>query len=82
MVFYDDVEGEVAAMNWIIKDKRAIKNRLTYFWAFFPRGKNGMEMWQLILIILAVILLLFMMVWYGSLRNDLGGLFDKMGDLF
>jgi len=44
-------------------------------------NKKGMEMWQLVLMILAILLLLFMIVWYGALNNDLGDLFGKLGDL-
>jgi len=47
----------------------------------FP-GKKGMEMWQLVLIILALLLLFLVIGWYGGLGETLGGLFDKMGALF
>jgi len=42
-----------------------------------PRGKKGMEMWQLVLIILALLLLLAVLAWYGSLNKELGALLDK-----
>lgn len=45
-------------------------------------NKRGMEMWQLILLILAVVLLLFMLIWYGALGKELEDLFQKIGDLF
>jgi len=43
------------------------------------RGKRAMEMWQLVMIILALLLLLFMAAWYSGLNDQLGGLFEKMG---
>lgn len=45
-------------------------------------GKKGMEMWQLVLIILAVILLLFVVAWYGSLNQEMGVLFEKLRGFF
>ncbi|HLD72095.1 MAG TPA: hypothetical protein VJA23_00770 [Candidatus Nanoarchaeia archaeon] len=44
-------------------------------------NKKGMEMWEIIGLILAVAFLLFLIVWYGLLDNDLGGLLTKLGDL-
>jgi hypothetical protein len=44
-------------------------------------GKKGMEMWQLVLIILVLILLLAVLAWYGVLGGELKGLFGKLGDL-
>jgi len=44
-------------------------------------NKKGMEMWQLIMIILVLILLLAVLIWYGSLGESLKRLFEKMGDL-
>ena len=44
-------------------------------------GKKGMEMWQLILMILALVLLLFVIAWYGGLGGELSGLFDKLKGL-
>lgn len=44
-------------------------------------GKKGMEVWQLVLIILAILLLLALIIWYGSLGSDLDMLSDKLGDL-
>ena len=37
-------------------------------------NKKGMEMWVLILIILAIILLLAVLIWFG----DLGGMLEKL----
>lgn len=48
----------------------------------FPKGKKGMEMWQLVFLILAIILLLFFLTWYGFLGKDLANLLDKFGELF
>ena len=45
-------------------------------------NKKGMEMWQLLLILMAVILLLFFVAWYSALGKDLADLFGKLGDLF
>ena len=53
------------------------KNSPMNFWAFFPRGKKGMEMWQLVLIILALLLLLAVLAWYSGLNKELGALLDR-----
>ncbi|HLC81896.1 MAG TPA: hypothetical protein VJH68_04525 [Candidatus Nanoarchaeia archaeon] len=46
-------------------------------------NKNGeMEMWQIVLIILSVLLLLFLLVWFGQLGGDLKGLLGKLGEIF
>jgi len=45
------------------------------------KNKKGMEMWQLVLLVLSLILLLFVIAWYGGLRNELSGLFDKLKGL-
>ncbi len=44
-------------------------------------NKKGMEMWEMVMLIAAVAFLLFIIVWYGLLDNDLGELFGKVGDL-
>ncbi|MBS3139383.1 hypothetical protein J4479_00085 [Candidatus Woesearchaeota archaeon] len=44
--------------------------------------KAEMEMWQIVLIILSVLLLLFMIVWFGQLGGDLKGLLGKLGEIF
>lgn len=64
-------------MNIIPQGKKAEKNSKMNFWAFFPRGKKGMEMWQLVLIILALLLLLAVLAWYSGLNKELGALLDK-----
>jgi hypothetical protein len=53
-----------------------------HFVGLFPKGKKAMEMWQIVMIILAVMLLLFFITWYGVLGGKLGGFFKKLGDLF
>lgn len=41
-----------------------------------------MEMWQLVMIILAILLLLFVISWYSGLNDQLDSLFGKMGGFF
>ena len=46
-------------------------------------NKRGtMEMWQIVLIILSILLLLFLAVWFGQLGGDLKGLLGKFGEIF
>ncbi|MBI2668533.1 hypothetical protein HYX14_01695 [Candidatus Woesearchaeota archaeon] len=52
-------------------------NTITFF-----HDKKGMEMWQLMMIILGVLLLLFLLSWYFLLNQDLGGLFARFGEMF
>lgn len=40
-------------------------------------NRKGMEMWQLVMIILAVLFLLFIIAWYGGLNEQLKALLDK-----
>ena len=51
-----------------------------FFFLTFFSEKKGMEMWQLVLMILALLLLFFMLIWVGVLGKDLSGLFEKLGD--
>ena len=44
-------------------------------------NKKGMEMWQLVMIILALLLLFFALTWFTVLNNDLEGLLGGLGDL-
>ena len=44
-------------------------------------NKKGMEMWQLVIMIIAVLFFLFVLVWYGLLNNELSTLFSKFGEL-
>ena len=46
-----------------------------------PHGKKGMEMWQLVLIIIALLLLFAVLAWYGGLNKELAGLLDKFNTL-
>ena len=43
--------------------------------------KGEMEMWQIVMIILAIFLLIAFMVWYGFLSDSADSLFGKLGDL-
>lgn len=62
--------------------KKASKNCKSNFWVFFPKGKKAMEMWQIVLLILAIIFLLFMLIWFGGLRDTIVELLVKLGDMF
>jgi len=67
----------------MLEDRNAGKNSKNFSAFFpFPRGKKGMEMWQLVIIVLAIIFFLVMFIWYGVLGENLGDLFSKMRDLF
>lgn len=44
----------------------------------FPKGRKGMEVWQLVLLILAIILLVLVIAWYGGLNKQLPDLFEKL----
>jgi len=59
---------------------KAIKNNEKHL-DFFPRGKKGMEMWQLVLMILAILLLLFVVAWYSGLNMGIESMFNKLGSL-
>ncbi len=43
--------------------------------------RKGMEMWQLVLIILALLLLFFVLAWYGGLAEQVKEFLDKLGSL-
>jgi hypothetical protein len=45
-------------------------------------GKKGMEMWQLILLILALVFLVLMLFFYKELGAELKDLFGKIGRLW
>ena len=49
--------------------------------SFLIKSKKGMEMWQLVMIILAVMLLLFVIAWYSGLNDQIRGLLDKLTGL-
>ncbi|MFA6461509.1 MAG: hypothetical protein WCV90_04520 [Candidatus Woesearchaeota archaeon] len=40
--------------------------------------KKGMETWMLVLIILAILLLFFVLIWYGGLNTKMNALLDKI----
>jgi hypothetical protein len=40
--------------------------------------KKGMEMWQLVLMILALLLLVSLLIWYGGLGGMIEDLFNKL----
>ena len=44
-------------------------------------GKKGMEFWQLVLIIIAALALLFFIVWYGALGHSIEELINKFWGL-
>ena len=48
--------------------------------SIFPHGKKGMEMWQLVIIILALLLLLAVLAWYSGLNKELGALLDNFNN--
>lgn len=62
-------------------NQQAEKKSALNFWAFFPHGKKGMEMWQLVLIIIALLLLFAVLAWYGGLNKELGALLDRLNTL-
>ena len=45
-------------------------------------NNKGMEMWELVTIILVILLLLFVAVWYSGLNQELSKLLEKMAGLF
>ena len=61
-------------------NKQAIKNNGKRLY-FFPRGKKGMEMWMLVLMILAILLLIFVVAWYSGLNMGIESMFNKLGSL-
>ena len=40
--------------------------------------KKGMEMWQILLLVLSILILLFMLIFYGQLDAKIGDTFDKL----
>ncbi len=45
-------------------------------------NKKAMEMWQLVMLIMALLLLFALLAWYGALGQNLEVLFTKMGEVF
>ncbi len=64
--------------------KRASAPRHNAALSRFPRimNKKGMEMWQLVFLILALLLFFFALAWYGGLNTQLGDLFAKWNEVF
>ncbi len=63
----------------IFKNKKGKKSE-HHFLAFF-KNKKGMEIWQLVMIILAVLLLVFVVMWYGGLNTKMADLIQKITNL-
>jgi len=53
---------------------------------FFPfslvKGKKGMETWQLLLLILGILLLIFMLFFYKQIATSLGDMFESILGIF
>ena len=47
----------------------------------YTMNKKGMEMWYLIALIIAILLLLFAVAWYSGLGDKLSDLLSKLGEL-
>ena len=60
--------------------KKGMKN-FGKFLAPFP-DKKGMEMWQIVFLLLAVLLLIFLIFWFGILGGQLGDLFGRLEEVF
>ena len=45
-------------------------------------GSRGMEMWQIVLIVLALFLLFFMLIWSGALGEKMSSLLGGFGEMF
>lgn len=71
--------GEIWDM--IFGNKQTSKNCQNNFLAFFPKGKKAMETWQLVMIILALILLVFVLAWYGGLSDKIKDLLGSLGKM-
>jgi len=41
-------------------------------------NKKGMETWMLVMIILAILLLIFVLFWYGGLNSKMNVLLEKI----
>ena len=46
------------------------------------KGKKGMEMWYIVLIILALVLFLAVILWYSQLGDVMKGLVGKLGGMW
>lgn len=45
-------------------------------------NKKGMEMWELVLMILAIILLIFLVAWYAGLNTMINEMLTKISRLW
>ena len=45
-------------------------------------GKKGMEMWVIVLMVLALILLLLVIAWYKDLGSFIQSLLDRFGGMW
>ena len=45
-------------------------------------NKKGMEMWVLVMMILALLFFVLIVIWYGGLGTSLGDLFKKIGEMW
>ena len=43
------------------------------------RNKKGMEMWELVIMVLVIILLLVVIAWYAGLSKGLESFFERFG---
>lgn len=44
--------------------------------------KAEMEMWQIVLMILAILLLIIFLMWYGGVGDQIEQFLTRIGDLF
>lgn len=58
------------------------KNYFSSLVNLFPHGKKGMEMWEIIALVLAAFLLLFFLFWFSDLDQKLWKFLSTLGDLF
>ncbi len=45
-------------------------------------NKKGMEMWEIVLIIIALVLMLVLIVWYGFLKGSADNILSKVAEWF
>ncbi|MBI2151527.1 hypothetical protein HYU21_02250 [Candidatus Woesearchaeota archaeon] len=60
------------------KLKKSSSPRFTLFNRLF-HNKKGMEMWELVIMILAIILLIFVIAWYVGLDKSGQSLLERLG---
>ncbi len=44
--------------------------------------KAEMEMWQIVLMILAILMLIIFLMWYGGIGEQIDNFLTRIGDLF